>query len=59
MPSKYQRDYIRCMDVYGPMITSCKGGRVVVKGYACPHCNSTDPPRRCDEPLSNNEKYWD
>lgn len=39
-----------CMEVYGPSLILCAGGRLVVNGYVCPHCNSDNPPTECNQP---------
>ena len=43
-------DYDRCMDVFGPSTTTCKGGRIIVSGYICPHCDSASPSDECNAP---------
>jgi hypothetical protein len=43
-------DYNRCMATYGPSTTLCAGERVVVVGYVCPHCESSDPSTNCLSP---------
>ena len=53
MTEKYEsdsQDFFRAMDHYGPQTQRCKGGRIVVKGYICPHCDSVDPPGKCHAP---------
>lgn len=35
-------DYIRVMSNYGPTLSRCSGGRLQVRGYICPHCDSDD-----------------
>ena len=50
------RDRNRCMNIYGPILTRCFGGRIVVDGFNCPHCDSADPPNECHIPKKGNEK---
>jgi len=43
-------DTSRCYSAYGPPLTHCHGGRIVVVGYICPHCGSSNPSTECKEP---------
>lgn len=43
-------DYDACMSIYGPSLVRCAGDRLVVKGYICPHCQSTSPADHCAKP---------
>lgn len=45
-----QADWIRCMEIYGPPVVVCAGGRLVVSGYICPHCGSESPNTNCLRP---------
>lgn len=31
-------------------LVRCKGGRLIVSGCRCPHCDSYDPQRDCKKP---------
>jgi hypothetical protein len=44
-------DYKRVMAAYGPELGYCKGHRLLVPGYICPHCGSGDPRTRCGSPV--------
>ena len=44
------RDWHQCMDTYGPSLSRCAGGRLVVDGFVCPHCTSSDPSIDCHRP---------
>ena len=43
-------DYDRCMDAFGPTTSYCKGGRIIVSGFVCPHCGSCSPAEECESP---------
>lgn len=43
-------DSQHCMDVYGPSLTRCVGGRLRVDGFICPHCSSDNPENSCHRP---------
>jgi hypothetical protein len=43
-------DYDRCMDNFGPETTRCEGGRIIVRGFVCPHCDSYNPDSECGAP---------
>lgn len=45
-------DWNRCMQAYGPDVNRCAGGRVVARGYVCPHCDSINPSEDCGEPIA-------
>jgi len=45
-----RRDERHCMEIYGPELVRCAGGRLIVDGYVCPHCGSLDPHRECKKP---------
>lgn len=47
------RDKNHCLDVYGPSLRRCKGGRLVVDGFICPHCDSDNPSSECAKPLTD------
>jgi hypothetical protein len=51
--SRWQRllDIENCASDYCPM-TDCIGGRPIVRGLVCPHCNSESPGRYCEQPLT-------
>lgn len=44
-------DIERCALVHLPL-TMCEGGRVVIEGFICPHCDSTHPKSRCNAPYN-------
>lgn len=46
-------DYRHCMNHYGPSLSRCAGGRLIVPLYVCPHCNSSDPRGTCHDSRSH------
>jgi hypothetical protein len=48
MGDRADRDH--CYAVYGPPLRRCAGDRLVVDGYVCPHCDSTNPRTTCLKP---------
>ena len=44
-----ERDAMRCAYDY-LAIKRCAGDRLIVDGYVCPHCDSSNPSRTCLEP---------
>lgn len=47
------RDVSACFSFLGGG-TRCKGGRIVVDGYVCPHCGSYEPKTYCSAPKHSN-----
>lgn len=45
-------DINRCYAQFSPELVYCIGGRYVVPGYTCPHCDSNNPHRQCGSPKS-------
>ncbi len=48
-------DRKKCNDAYGPILYNCFGGRWVVQGYCCPHCDSEDPVSKCYSPVEGSQ----
>jgi hypothetical protein len=45
-------DAMVCLDfLHG--LERCRGGRIVLDGYNCPHCDTDDTNRRCRAPARN------
>lgn len=45
-------DMRRCVSV-GGWLERCSGGRLVISGYVCPHCDSDDPKTECKSPAKS------
>ena len=43
-------DEKRFADWFSSWAGECKGGRLIVAGYVCIHCNSSDPTEKCLAP---------
>ncbi len=44
-------DMKACVNM-GGWLTRCQGGRWVVVGWVCPHCESDDPEVVCKKPMA-------
>lgn len=53
-----EKDRKACLDIYGPILSRCAGGRIIVPGYICPHCDSENPKTKCHKPSDMAEWSW-